>query len=60
MKNIKTFELKFRHKISLRKTFDIQIPALEWIPISKNLYERMYIINSKHLKVTLTREKIIL
>jgi len=47
------FNIEFKHKISLRKTFDIQIPALEWLPISEGVYKTIYLKNNHHINVTL-------
>jgi len=54
---IKTFELEMNHSISLRKTFDIEIPALEWIPLSENFYKTLYIINNKKIEIKLTKKQ---
>lgn len=50
------FDLGFKHKISLKKTFDIQIPALEWFPISEKVYKTIYFTDNNRIGVTLTQK----
>lgn len=49
------FQLKSKHRISLRRTLDIQIPALEWKPLSENLYKTIYVVGRKHVEIMITQ-----
>ena len=45
------FNLKLDQKISLYKTLDIQIPALEWLRVSKESYRTIYLIGKKRIEI---------
>ncbi len=50
------FNLTFKHKMSIKKTFDIQIPALEWLPVSEKIYKSIYIVDDNHIDIIVTQK----